>query len=561
MRAIATVYGSMNLYKDEHNPDDVMELEKKLSKLENRAARVISNIHETIGVSTTVKLRRGEVEDLRRFLFIMHYRRDAVSLTYFEETHPDNVSSKAWLLSYREKHGLKTAAQMWLHVLHYYLDEPHEQMIVEYAKAVKKYGAKYNEMLLDTNFDPTVKYEALAYGTQAGSFFLSIWEAADGEEFLLGQSSFGLWEGLFMGLPCIHRIFLVSPRIAIILRTQGAYHSTVLPKELCKTSLLDIPATPADVQYNGLRGSSLQVLDDQEALSRYRSSPQSREDIFTFTKTKLTVAQTDSFNAVMLQNIKPDGSLTFLSTQSALRTLRKYVSAPDIENNLTRDMFHQLIESLAIPSLLPTVPTPPSRSAVPKPNAHASPNATCQGAASQTESSRILPAEVDNNTIRSVVFGTASANHPLRIRLRELMYEELAGAAEFKSRYGTAYAIYRLCQHEDMPDSIFLSEQRALADTAYRLFTERLDAPPLGFRPRPENLLAKDLSDKHSTIFFANFENLCTKLGVELRSDPDSWVSKLVRQVAIVSFAERLAQKRPDVFGLLTKKLPMRLLR
>ncbi|KIP09183.1 hypothetical protein PHLGIDRAFT_103165 [Phlebiopsis gigantea 11061_1 CR5-6] len=516
LRAIATVYGSTNLYKDEHNTNDVMELEKKLSLLENKAARVISNIHKTIGASSTVKLRRGEVEDLRRFLFIMHYRGEVVSHNYFKEDHPENVSSQAWLLDYRERHGLKSPADMWLHVLRYYLDEPHEQMIIEYAKTKKKYGLKYNQMLLSTNFDPTVKYEALAYGLQAGAFFLSIWEAADDEEFLLGHTSFGLWEGLFMGQPCIHRIFIVSPRIAIILRAQGADPIyTVLSKDLWITSLLEIPATRAVVQYNGRHhgasGSPPQDLDasDDESLFQYRSSPQAKADVFTFTKTKLTVAQTDSINAVILLNIKPGGSLTFLSTQPTLRTLRKFVSAPTIRSNLTRDMFGQLIERLNNPSLLPTTPTPPG----PPP------------------------------------------------RLSELIDTELAGASSFKSRYGTAYAIYRLCQNHDMPDSPFLSEQSTLADTAYRLFTARLDAPFPGFRPRPENLLLKDLSEKHSTIFFKTFDALCVNFGVEAGSDSDSELSKLVRQVAIVGFAERLAQTRPDVFGVLTKKLPMQLLR
>lgn len=74
LRAIATVYGSTNLYKDARNPDDVMELEKKLSVLESKAGRAISDIHKTIGVSQRAILRRGDLEDLRRFLFIMHYR-------------------------------------------------------------------------------------------------------------------------------------------------------------------------------------------------------------------------------------------------------------------------------------------------------------------------------------------------------------------------------------------------------------------------------------------------------------------------------------------------------
>ena len=47
---------------------------------------------------------------------------------------------------------------------------------------------------------------------------MCIWQAAVGEEFVLTDKSFGLWEGHMNGNRGIHRLFVVSPRIVIVLR-------------------------------------------------------------------------------------------------------------------------------------------------------------------------------------------------------------------------------------------------------------------------------------------------------------------------------------------------------
>jgi len=74
-------------------------------------------------------------------------------------------------------------------------------------------------MLTVSQVDPDMEhYLALAYVNQAQSYFLCFWEAADGEEFILGDNSFGLWEGRAAGESGLHRLFLVSPRVAVVLR-------------------------------------------------------------------------------------------------------------------------------------------------------------------------------------------------------------------------------------------------------------------------------------------------------------------------------------------------------
>jgi hypothetical protein len=196
---IGTVYGVTNLYKDVRNVDDVHEVEKKLSILESRAARAVSTILAATGTSSC-KLIRKNLIDLRKFLFIMHIRSSRLSGEYFKERH-DHVHTPGleWLQAYKKRHGLQSDTEMWLHTLRYYLDTPHKELMRHGREIKLKHGGKIMEML-KTKIDPDEEhFNALAYEGLADGSFLCIWEAADGEEFVLGDSSFGLWEGIAKG--------------------------------------------------------------------------------------------------------------------------------------------------------------------------------------------------------------------------------------------------------------------------------------------------------------------------------------------------------------------------
>ncbi len=71
-----------------------------------------------------------------------------------------------------------------------------------------------------TNVDPNMEnYEALAYQLQAGASFLCIWEAHDTSEFILNSNGLGLWEGVVVSGDHVHHVFVASPRIAVVLRS------------------------------------------------------------------------------------------------------------------------------------------------------------------------------------------------------------------------------------------------------------------------------------------------------------------------------------------------------
>jgi Protein of unknown function (DUF4238) len=321
-RPISTVYGVRNLYKDVRNIDDVHEIEKKLSVLESRASRAVSTILAATGTSSC-KLVRNSLIDLRKFLFIMHIRSSRLSGEYFKERSDKiHLPGLEWIQSYKKRHGLESETEMWLHTLRYYLDTPHRELMQHGREIKLKYGAKIMEMLT-TRIDPDEEhFNALAYEGLADGHFLCIWEVADGEEFVLGDSSFGIWEGTAGGFDGLHRLFVLSPRIIIVLSMQFLRPEVFsqLPekhKDTYFSTLMDIEHASPIPTYPG--GAPKNEEDLAAIVAR-------EEDMFEFKIIKLSVPQSRHINALMLYNLPETGSMTFVSKTSMLRTLRSYLS-------------------------------------------------------------------------------------------------------------------------------------------------------------------------------------------------------------------------------------------
>jgi hypothetical protein len=177
-----------------------------------------------------------------------------------------------------------TSAEMWLHVLRY---TPHHKILLDAEQIMNKHGGllQYHQKLLSGGLDPNdIHHHAVAYDTQGNEAYLGIWEAADGEEFVLGHNSFGLWEGLFEGRPSIHRLFVVSPRVMIVLRNiclRPDHFPDGLPAQLLDaihSHLFDISMPTAIPEYCDKRFVS--TLSSNEDWNRYRTTKLALDDVF-----------------------------------------------------------------------------------------------------------------------------------------------------------------------------------------------------------------------------------------------------------------------------------------
>jgi hypothetical protein len=329
IRPIGQVYGVPNFYQDVHNIENIDELEDKLATLENQAASIIEDIHRALPRGTFI-LKRRSLELLRKFLFILHHREVSCSTHYFQADHPESAITRQWVECFMQAKGIQSAGEAWLHVLRYYLDTSHSDIMLDAAGLIEKYGLEcLQKMISESHIPPDLElYPTVTYQGQANNHFLSIWEAAEGEEFILTHNGFGLSEGLANGFPGLHRIFVVSPHIAIVLC------NTLLRPELkgriepeLRSSLLDVNAALATPIYadggDSLRANSKSVA----SLTCYMSSQKGANDSFVFKTTKLTRPQTLELNSVLLLNMKERGSLTFLSRESMLHTARAFLNS------------------------------------------------------------------------------------------------------------------------------------------------------------------------------------------------------------------------------------------
>ncbi|TRM59927.1 hypothetical protein BD626DRAFT_145681 [Schizophyllum amplum] len=367
-RPIGKVYGTKNLYRDAKNSFNVNHLEEKLAQLEKQAATVIKVIHDAIP-RHKFTLTRPELDCLRKFLFLMHYRRQTMWVSLFDKDLPGNEDGRDRLEAYGKAKGLKTPADIWLHFLQYFLETPHEQINKEGTKWLKKHKA------WDELSDPEKvgtpgameNFEAMLYQQQAQGFFPGIWEAADGEEFVLTPSSFGMQEGYHYQVRemYMHRIYIISPRLAIVLRNSflRPEHGGAKFRKNCASVLADYPLEFSEPTYasgrNGIpwdRNASPGEL--AEALANYRLSEQAQKDTFTFKIFKLTSDQTLDLNKAILHCTAPTGSVTFTSKSFMVRSLNYYMRrVPLWQDPKKRPRYEALLEQLLRP---PKEPAPPS---------------------------------------------------------------------------------------------------------------------------------------------------------------------------------------------------------
>ncbi|KAF8882777.1 hypothetical protein CPB84DRAFT_1750840, partial [Gymnopilus junonius] len=196
------------MYRDETNHENVDHLEQGLSRLENSAALVIRNISTASETDIGgVRMTRRELGDFRKFIYLMHYRRVSLIDSYFDENDPDNAPLKAWMKNFKEKHNIHTKDGVWLFGVKYVLDTPHQKIVATGEAIQKKYGPQGMMKMYTTSIDLDINFHAVDYTVIADSFFLGIWEAADGEEFIMCSNSFGLWEGRINKMAECHRLF------------------------------------------------------------------------------------------------------------------------------------------------------------------------------------------------------------------------------------------------------------------------------------------------------------------------------------------------------------------
>ena len=207
----------------------------------------------------------------------------------------------------------------------------------------------------------------------SNALFLGIWEAADGEEFVLGANSFGLWEGVIRTCPGLHRLFVVSPKVALVLRQNKMgpefvhdinVHITLTNK------LIDVPMSRATLTYANYQDppGAIILTTKRRQLEHCGNIGRPQKHRKTFSPTKLTQKQTRALNHVNLIHLLNSG-LTFSSPSAVRKTIQYHLQSDIPYARESKYLFRNLLGLLS-EKTLSTGPnssmslTPPSSSAV-----------------------------------------------------------------------------------------------------------------------------------------------------------------------------------------------------
>jgi hypothetical protein len=510
-RPISKVYGDVNLYRDDRNADNIDHLEQGLSRLENDAARIIRNIHSAIeSCQQKIMMKRKELEAIRKFTYLMHYRRTCFVSSYFDENDPESRTLRDYLKNFRQKHNLHKKDDFWLFGLKYVLDVPHHKIVATGEAIEAKYGGPEGMLsMLMTRVDPDIEnYHAVDYTAMSNALFLGIWEAAEGEEFVLGANSFGLWEGIIGTSPMLHRLFVVSPKVALVLRqnSMGPEYIDQIKAHMTVTSkLIDVPMNRAISTYANYENPPWSDNpSDQEAAARalwkYRQTPEAQEDIFMFTPTRLTREQTHALNHVMLIHLS-DNCMTFSSPAAMRKTIQYHLQSDIPYARESKYWFRNLLGLLS------------------------------------------------EHTLSTGPKSSTSSTLPPRSAVDIVLHSIASGAIEFRSKYDRAYRVYHLATDDVTKYNQSSSEIHQMTARAILAMKEILPPLPIIYRhmyfPFLCRDIVKELPKEESELFFALVGYQVDVLKVGPISD--DILGQIKYEAAIIGFTHWLAENRAKV--------------
>lgn len=213
--------------------------------------------------------------------------------------------------AFLQRHPGTIEPDVWRHVVRYYLSTAHDEILKHgmEAKVAMMTDLFHAFSTKDSETKPInldlPHWEALAYYAQMKRFYLSIWVAAPGEEFVITSTSFGLYEGLMEPFGQMHRFYVVSPSVVLV---------------MCNVCLK--PGPP-------LEGAISVVLDVPHGEPEVKTDTNNGSDLLTFKVQRLSTEQTHTVNAIILSTYYPasngHGMVTFHSDTAAANTLEAFM--------------------------------------------------------------------------------------------------------------------------------------------------------------------------------------------------------------------------------------------
>jgi len=197
-RKIAKIYGVKNMYKDISNKHDPMALEASLSVLESRAGEIIKQFCD----KDTILLTRKQLIEFKRFLFVMAYRRNEQRCQYMNDTF--DAYTRKLITDHMNYHHITIIQDVWFRNLKWLVSTDIPSIVDEHNRFGRYFTFSPEAMINSIELKNFMIYQM---------FYVSLWEADEGSEFIISDNSFGCFEGV----PACHYLFVLSPTRMLVL--------------------------------------------------------------------------------------------------------------------------------------------------------------------------------------------------------------------------------------------------------------------------------------------------------------------------------------------------------
>jgi hypothetical protein len=310
------------MYRD-LNASYANHIEDKLGVLENKASQVVRRIKDAQKSGTaTVDLTRIQLNDLRKFLFIMKYRNNKFWKKYSCTMNEYSEVDKVYVQAFMRLRGFTKPAEVWLHTLKVILDTPIDER-GKWQSAVCKNGFSHDAMWFV--YHMTESYLSFCQPSHPD------------DEFIITENGFGINEGPTMynygmdpqtGLPTAksgsyteyHKLAPLSPKLLLVLRSNCLRkgNEAMLRAMRARPEVPDSPSLFENLQLDPATPS----YDMQELINLGMKD----NHTFSFKIQKISTEYTDLFNTVMLEEAR--ASITWSSDIAMRKTLKAYLENP-----------------------------------------------------------------------------------------------------------------------------------------------------------------------------------------------------------------------------------------
>jgi Protein of unknown function (DUF4238) len=347
---VATPNSFIEVYKQDEYVQDVDYIEKHFAQLESETDRIIDKIDGSIDKGW-VTLERGEINTLRKFLFILSYRNGHRSRQFVEERFDDATLQR--IKAFQAEHRLPDIRSVWFFNLKNILASKHWQV----ASNPKIFFADR----LDYNVEQDWFHLGFFCTREGLDFIFTGMELSEGSpiqdpilrltfDTMFGESRY--WTGTQSSTERtlnLSRSWPLTPRLVVILSNNvgvvqnqfspGAIH-TAPPYDIQKSYLHDLPKTRYTVTWNPpLSPATIHMFSEPIAtftLKHHRLRREFEEmnkldgrnidtrvkDLLHFQISRLTEEQSVRVNVLLLDHC--DINVVFITARSLQRALRRY---------------------------------------------------------------------------------------------------------------------------------------------------------------------------------------------------------------------------------------------